>query len=315
MRILINPGNSNCVIATIAIGKQFLNDWERFAKPSWETYCKKHSLGLIVFEEDLIDKQNKFWKKPTWQTTLIGDSLRNSNLNIKNVCVLDGDIIINPFAPNVFSQFDEDTIGLVSLRKNLPYPYNQTLRRIAFLRNRYYSSDYPLDSSLFISTKELYEFHNFEPQEDEACSGFFVFNVENHSDFLKSIFFKYTQNINTITGGGEQTHINYEIQKNSKVSWFDYKFQALWIYEMAWKYPFLYHNGQENNHTVRLCVEASIFTNYFLHFAGSWHEGDMWKIDNILQQKDIKERFEKFNEYLKMPVSGKPIGQIKPTNK
>ena len=32
----------------------------------------KHSLGLIVFEEDLIDKQNKFWKKPTWQTTLIG---------------------------------------------------------------------------------------------------------------------------------------------------------------------------------------------------------------------------------------------------
>ena len=312
MKVIINPGKSDCVISTIVIGEKFYKDWEKYAKPSWEVYCKKYGLGLIVFDKDLIDKDNYYWKKPTWQTTLIGDSLANTNLTIKNVCVLDADIIINPFAPNVFEGFDERSIGLVSLRKNLPYPYEDTLRRIAFMRNRYYDQNYPLDSSLFISTKELYEFHNFEPQEDEACSGFFIFNIENHSNFLKSIFNKYDKNIITITGGGEQTHINYEIQKNCKVSWLDYKFQALWVYEMAWKFPFLYNYENKDKEIIKDCIESSIFTNYFLHFAGSWHEGDMWKIDGILSKEDTIQKFKKFNQYMQTSVYGKPKGQIKP---
>ncbi|MDC0229387.1 hypothetical protein OAK48_00280 [Deltaproteobacteria bacterium] len=312
MKIIIPPSESQCVIATIAIGKSFFADWEKYAKPLWEKYCKRHQLGLIVFDHDLIGKETPLWKKPTWQTTLIGNTLKIKLPSVKNVCVLDADILINPFSPNVFDFYDHKSIGLVSLRKNLPYPYENTIRRLAFLRNRYYDADYPLDSALFISVEDLYKFHGISAQEDEACSGFFIFNVEMHSEFLKSIFEKYDKNIESITGGGEQTHFNYEIQKNCKISWLDYRFQAIWVFEMAWKYPFLYDYGRNKNELIKECIEASIFTNYFLHFAGSWFEGDMWKVGGVLESKNMLNQFDEFEKYLKMPVTGQPRGQIKP---
>ena len=173
MKIIIPPSDSQCVITTIAIGTSFFDNWEKFAKPLWEKYCKRHQLGLIVFDQELIGRDDPLWKKPNWQKTLIGDALKVKLPSIKNVCYLDSDILINPFSPNVFDSYDSNSVGLVSLRKNLPYPYENTIRRVAFLRNRYYDTDYPLDSALFISLQDLYKFHGLSVQEDEACSGFF----------------------------------------------------------------------------------------------------------------------------------------------
>ncbi len=312
MKILINPGKTKNIITTIVIGDKYFDTWEKYAFPTWEKYCKRHNLGLIVFDSDLVSKDNKFWKKPTWQKLLIGDVLKTKAPTIGNVCYLDSDILINPTAPNVFDDYDPTTVGLVSMRKNLPYPLENTLRRLAFLRNKYYDSSYPLDSVLFVSDENLYKYHNLPPQEDVVCAGFFVFNVQAHSELLKSSFQKYGKNIESITGGGDQTHFNYEIQSNFKVSWLDYRFQAIWTFEIAWKYPFLYDYGRGKIDLIRECVEASLFTNYFLHFAGSWYESDMWEIRGILEDVNILNRFEEFETYLKKPVTGQPKGLIKP---
>ena len=124
-------------------------------------------------------------------------------------------------------------------------------------------------------------------------------------------FKKYGKNVYSITGGGEEAHFNYELQNWGNISWLDYRFQALWIYEMAWKYPFLYDYGCNDNELIKKCVEASLFTNYFLHFAGSWYESEMWKNERIANGEFLEE-FEQFDNYMKRPVSGKPKGQIKP---
>ena len=312
MKIIIPPSDSQCVITTIAIGSSYYYDWERYAKSLWVRYCERHKLGLIVFTEGLIEKNDPYWKKPTWQKMLIGNVLKKHFPTIKSVCYLDTDILINPFAPNVFCSYDINTIGLVSVRKNMPYNFGDVTRRIAFLRNRYYDTNYPLDSALSISLESLYEIHGLPIQEDEACAGFFVFNVEAHSEILNTFFYNYDQTIQSITGGGDQTHFNYEIQKNCKVSWLEYKFQAIWVHEIAWKYPFLYDYGDNKNELIKECVEASLFTNYFLHFAGSWHESEMLKIGGILESNRILNQFSEFSNYLKIPLTGQPKGQIKP---
>jgi hypothetical protein len=312
MRIIIEPGRSNNLIATIAIGEAHYKIWEQKALPQWIIYCKRYDIGLVAFDEDLIPQTDAHWKKATWQKLLIGNALKTALPSVNNVCFLDTDILINPFAPNVFNSYDPETVGLVSLRKNLPYPYNDVLRRVAFLRNRYYDNKYPLDSALFISVEELYKYHGVTVQEDEACAGFFVFNIANHSEMMASRFAKYDRHVESITGGGDQTHFNFEIQAHARISWLDYRFQAIWLFEMAWKYPFLYDYGKNNNELIKECIESSLFTNYFLHFAGSWHESDMWKIDGILQEPDTQQRFNAFNEYVKLPVTGKPVGQVKP---
>jgi hypothetical protein len=81
---------------------------------------------------------------------------------------------------------------------------------------------------------------------------------------------------------------------------------------MAWKYPFLYQNSGFDNGIIKQCVEASLFTNYFLHFAGSWYESKMWKIDGILQSNEMQNNMINFKEYLKSPVTGTPKGRINP---
>jgi hypothetical protein len=268
---------------------------------------------LIAFDTDLISKEDKHWKKATWQTMLIGCEMQLAFPDVRNVCVLDCDILINHMAPNVFDFHDPETIGLVSQRKNLPYySLDETLRRVAFFRHYCYDEDYPLDSALFMSLEQIFRYHNVEVQADYACSGFYVFNVENHAELLRGWFNKYDRSVDSVTGGGEEPYFNYEVQSWGKVNWLDYRFQALWIYEMAWKFPFLYEYGRERTDLIKECIEASLFSNFFLHFAGSWHESEMWKVGGALEGSKERERFEKFAEYLEVPVSGEPVGQVRP---
>lgn len=331
MEAIIHPVKSKNIIVTNAIGGKYYSAWKKWASSTWIKYCKKNGIGLVIFTSHLIPEDSKQWKKPYWQKLLLGDKIKENFPTVENVCFLDTDILINFTAPNVFDFYNPETIALVSLLNNIPYinnnykeppfikPPRRTLpyyldliyRRIAFMRHYYYDKKYPLDSFLFAPIKKIFECENLPPQKDFACTGFFIFNINNHSEMLKEWYHKYNPDIKTLDGGTEQVHLNYELQKWGKLSWLDYRFQALWIYEMAWKYPFLYNYGQKNNKLIQECIEASLFTNYFLHFAGSW-EGNMWKRTGILKRDTSLKVFNKFANYENIQLHGMPKGILKP---
>ena len=309
MKIIKKSSNNNNYIAAIAIGEKHLKEWQKYILPSWMLYCERHGLGLVVFEKELIDKSHSKWKKANWHRLLMGDKLKELNAN--NVCYLDTDILINPLAPNVFDFHDDEKISVVSQTKT-PFEHSKVLRKIAFFRNRYLSSDYPLDSALFMPREDYYKYHNFAPQEDVFCSGFFIFNVNNFSHILEEWFFKYPSNVETVTNGGDEPVLNYEFQNYGKIKWLDYKFQALWMYEMAEEYPFLYQDIN-NKESLKKCIQASLQQNYFLHFAGKW-EGDVYKDESIMNANFLAE-LQDFDDYLQSPVTGKPVGPIYPNKK
>ena len=313
MKILLKPGKSKNILVTIAIGDEYYDLWHKNALPNWKNYCVRHDLGLVVFNKDLISDKDKFWKKATWQKMLIAETLKNSSLSVKNVCYLDSDILINYKSPNIFEDYKSDTIGLVSIVKNMPFSLDESRRKISFLRNKYYDEKYPLDSAIFMTTDQIYSYHSLPAQDNFACMGLIVFNVNNHSDLMRNWFNKYDRNVQSLTNGGDQSHINYEIQKWGNITWLDYKYQAMWVHEMAIKYPFLYSYGRNKENLIRECIEASLMTNYFLHFAGSWHESDMWKLGGIFEGKKKKSEIEDYYEYLDTPVTGDSKGTIKPS--
>lgn len=313
MEILLKPGKSKNILTTIAIGNEYYESWHKNSFPSWKKYCIQNDLGLVVFKTDLIPFEDKFWKKATWQKMLIADTLKKSSLLVKNVCYLDTDILINYKSPNIFDDYDSETIGLVSIDKNMPFSHNESRRKVSFLRHKYYDKKYPLDSAILMSSDKIYAYHNLPVQDDFACMGLIVFNVDNHSKLMRNWFNKYDRNVESITNGGDQSHINYEILSWGNITWFDYKFQAIWIYEMAMKYPFLYNYGKENLSLIKECVEASLMSNYFLHFAGAWHESEMWKLGDIFEKNKKRKEIEEYYEYLDEPVTGSPKGIIKPT--
>lgn len=312
MKVVLPLKNSRNMIATIAIGEDFYTAWEKSALPGWTEYCERNQLGLFVFDQELISFDKKEWKKATWQKMLIGETLIKAGIDVDNVCYLDSDILANPIAPSIFDNYNPATIGLTSVRKGLPYPLVEVLRRIAFLRHTYYDNSYPLDSSLFMTLEQLYSYHGLSTQADEACMGLILFNVGEHAQLMRGWFDKYDRTVKSVTNGGDQTHINYEIQSWGKVSWLDYRFQALWVYEMAWKYPFLYDYGREDETLIRKCIEASLYQNYFLHFAGSWYESEMIKSSRVFSNGFDKQMLFQYSDYMKRNLSGGARGVIYP---
>lgn len=311
----IYHGNLNTKnwIVTIAIGKSYLQNFERYALASWQKYCKFHDIGILAVTGDLISKDNPSWKKANWQKLLIPKLLMKEIPGVNYVCYLDTDILINPYAPNIFDSYDGCSYGLVSRVENLPMPLNLVQRQFVYLRNRFYDSDYPLDSGVFMPLNKQYEFSNLPPLNQAACTGVILFNPSLVFQEMYDWFYKYKISDVSVTDG-EQTHLNYEILNTGKVQWFQYEFQAIWVYEMAWKYPFLYGQNSKNKELIIDCIEASLFSNYFLHFGGSWHESEMWLTDGIANGLEFEVLNEGFSRYLKTELKGESLGRITPSN-
>tara|TARA_B100000925_G_scaffold289715_1_gene273233 strand:- start:756 stop:1694 length:939 start_codon:yes stop_codon:yes gene_type:complete len=306
---IIETKESGNAIISIAIGEIYEKKWHKFVSENWKEYCVKNKLGLFLVTDNLIPKQNPHWKKATWQKLILGVSIEKYSKKVKNLCYIDSDFLINKNAKNVFDNYEEDKISLVSQFKHLPFDEHLIKRRISFFRNKYYSSEYPLDSAIYMTIDDLCNYHDKPKLNDYACAGFFIFNVKSHSKKMKECFCKYTSTIETVTGGGDEFHFNFEIQSNFNIKWLEYKYQALWLYEMAAYYPFLYKKeNQTNKDLIKSCVITSLENNFFLHFAGSWHESNMIYIDNLINSQDQK----KFDDYMTQKVTGEPKGMIKP---
>ena len=309
--ILLKSDKKQNYVVSLAVGYSFYKEWKKYILPNWLEYCKKNNIGIIIIKSELISKKNNFYKKSNWQKNLIPDFIFKKYNFVKNICYLDTDILINGLSPNIFSLSNLKKINVVSLRKNLPFDYNKTIAKIVLFRKNYLNKKYPLNSAINLNLNKLYKYHNLKPQKDEFCSGVMVYNVKKFKNIFTNIFYKYPKDITSVTNGGEQTHLNYELQSRKIIHFIDYKFQAIWAFEIVNYYPFLYSEKNFFNKLSAKCIDTSLMNNYFLHFPGSWIEGKMWKnihINSFLRKKKINEKIEK---YLKKKYSGLNLGMIK----
>ncbi len=311
MKLILKPKLSKNYIVTLASGVNYIRDFKNFVLDSWIKYCEKNDLGLVYFDNDLIEKSNPSWKKANWQKFLIPSELKKSIPNASNICYLDTDILINPYSPNIFNYHKEDKITVVSQEKNLPYSLTEVRKKVSYYRHHFYSKTYKLNSSIFLTPKEIYKYHSKEEDVDDyICSGLYILNIEKYADFFKNIFFKYKTDDISLSGG-EQFYFNFELFKLNKTNYIDYKFQALWIYEMAQYFPFLYYNKDQSEAIASRAIQSSLISNFFLHFAGSWYESELYKSKNILNNQ-FYSLCKGINEYNKQKIDYKPQGINKP---
>ena len=69
-----------------------------------------------------------------------------------------------------------------------------------------------------------------------------------------------------------------------KIKWLPYEFQAIWNYEVALNYPFLFHENYKK--ILKDCVISTLFRVDMLHFAGSWPENSIF-YNTIYRQRNI----------------------------
>lgn len=315
MKVFINPESKNWIF-TVCIGDDYSSDFMKYSLPGWMRYCERYNIGLAVFFDELIDKSSRFYKKSNWQRFLCPSIIREIFPHVESVCYLDTDVLVSPAAPNIFDSHVEGKISVISEVANLPYSLDLAKRSMAFYRNKYYSEEYPLDSALFQTPQDIFNYHGFNLMgvDDYFCSGVFVLDVRTHASKFNDWFFEYEKNIDSITGGGEEPFFNFHVQKDDHINIIDYRYQAIWTYEMAIKFPFLYELKDQKSSLVARCIKTSLHTNFFLHFAGSWYEGQMWKSECLCFTPEEVKMMENFNSYIKTTVTGKPAGLIRPNN-
>ncbi len=308
MKLIYRTKKTKNFICTILIGGNYESEWNKYSKSNWLKYCKKNNIGLIIFNKNLISKKNKYFKTPHWQKLLIGNFLIKKKIKASNICFLDSDILVNYVdAPDIFKFHHSSKIGIVSKFKKLPFDLLKCKKTVAFFRKKYINKKYPLDSSLFMNIQSIYKYIGLPSQKNYASTGVFLFNIKRHSNLLYQWYFKYTDKKKEKKLSFEEIFLNYEIQSNKLDQWLDYKFQAIWTYEMAINYPFLYKNN--NRKLIRDCINHALSRNYFMHFPGKWNEAKMWKSQRLFDKEYSQEQI-KFKKYLLIKPSGKPKGFV-----
>ena len=305
----LRSGQKN-VLVTTAIGKTYFEDWEKYSLPSWLEYCEKYDLGIICISKDLISSEDPSYKNGSWQKFLAPKAVTDFYTEIERICLLDTDIQISPFAPNIFNDAPTGKYSIVSQLSGLPFPLPEVLRRMAYFRHNFYSSEYPLDSFLLGDVFDEFRDLQIEPPADYFCAGLIVLD-KKHVTQMFDWFFEVQQSQNF--HGWEQTHMNSWVQ-NEPHHWLPYEYQALWNYEMSWKYPFLYslEKNIDRAAETRAAVEASLWNNHFLHFAGSWYESRAWKIEPSLPSSEFFLHAKVFDSFRVQKFTGKKFGQVFP---
>ena len=295
------------------MGNGYFEKWEKHSLPSWKAYADKFGLGIACIRLEIASPEDPCYKNGSWQKLLAPDFIAQEFLFSQRFCLLDTDIQISPHAENIFDAAPKGMYSVVSSVKKIPMPRGRTLRQVAFLRHTYYSHDYPLDSSLLGNPFSEFPTFSLSVPSDYFCAGLLVLDrTQTHE--LKEWFYQ-------VDGKGnfdvwEQTHLNSWVQERPH-HWLPYEWQALWHLEMAWKYPFLYQLGDEINNSklAAQCVEASLFSNHFLHFAGSWYESMAWENEVQLHSQSLRAISPDFYKFLQSPVTGLSKGKVLPRNK
>ncbi len=308
----------NGVLAAVAIGEEYFERWQIKISENWIRYAERFNLAIIVFQNHLCDENASSWRPPPWQKLLVPYAVKEVLGRDTPVLIIDPDILISPLAPNAMEFISPKLISVVSQVHNLPYPLEEVRRRIAFLRNRFYDQRYPLDSLLFASVEQIYIQSGLAPQKDYFCGGFLLLDTQDFANTFVDWFSAIPSNSriekSCDLSWGEEIYINHAIQINNLANWLDYKFQAIWIYEMAWKYPNLYAETS-NIEFAQKCIESSLWSCYFLHFAGSWNDSELWKTSNPKLLKKFISLLNDFEQYCLVPVTGQPVGRILPRMK
>lgn len=251
------------IIFTHAIGEKYISNFFNNSFPFIRDYCIKNCIDFIIFTEPVDPNFNLYWQKCLYPKTL-------HLMGYKYGCYIDTDVVINPFSPNIFDIWDKKKFGVISSVHNLPFKQNylEIKSRVARLRNSI-DNNYPLNSSLTAPYEDIFIHHNIQKINDSITTGVFLFKTEDYHEFeslLQEFGNKYA------IDNGEEIYLNI-LFNNTLTHKLDYRFQSLWIYEMAVNYPFLYK--YKNEDFIINSFLTCLLNNYFLHFAGSW-ESWVW---------------------------------------
>ena len=229
------------LLVTIAIGEQYLKEYNKLFYESQHNYAKKHGYDFKVIT-DFLDKNINVLSSISFNKILVCNQEWSNDYDF--IIFIDADILININSPSIHNYIDYgECIGIID-----EYSQPSKERRLKIQRNNGWET----------SAVDYYKLCGLDIQTDMVFnSGVLVMQPKIHNEFLQNIYNKYVlQSISHYIGFHfEQSCIGYEIQKNNLYKVIDNKFNAVWALTKM--------DNIEN-----ISLNTYFNKNYFIHFAG-----------------------------------------------
>ncbi|MCP4438511.1 MAG: hypothetical protein GY810_06160 [Aureispira sp.] len=278
--IHIQHPNSTKLLVTLAVGEQFLLDWQQWLKSGWEIYAKKHGYDIVVFTEVLDNSSRAQQRSISWQKCLILNQAICQQY--QRVVWVDSDVLINPSAPCIAEQVPLDKVGATDAYSFISKTMHDYLYEcyIDYCKKR--------NKQLVINPTAASYYQNFGIDTDlneVIQAGILVLNPIKHRSILNKVYEDYEEKYDAeldYAYNYEMRPLSYEIVKRDLHYFIDQRFNFILNNYMYLAYPFLCHteNFLTQNHVqqeveqwMRLAVTSAYSHAYFLHFAG----GAYWK--------------------------------------
>ncbi len=307
-------GKYDKVICLTAIGDEFLNDFNKISLPHFKNYCLKYGLGLILLK-DYINEDDKnfapYNSRPNLQRLLLPSFVKKHFSKYKFICDIDVDCLPGQVARNIFDFTDFRNEKNIFLTNPTPKNFSRENigKRLSILRNIYNDNNFPINSLLSGSDQDEKEIYNLKFDGQIATIGTCVAKIDTLSD----CFLKVYKSIQKNFSGYLQHYTNQTFRKYGNLNWLPYEFQAIWNFEVALYYPFLFSDQYSN--LMKQCVMQSLLRVDMLHFAGNWAENKIFKFGPFLEfENDMDKYLNKIPEFLETEISINSYGKIKDKN-
>jgi hypothetical protein len=237
--IKTKPINKYCpkvLLVAIAIGQQYLQQYNHVFRRSHEAYAKKHGYDFKVIDQFIDATYQSSPMSLFYQKMLVSD------MAYEFVIFIDSDILINITAPAIhLSENFGDNIGIVD-EYSQPIP-DLRLKIQKMMGWETCATDYYKLCGLDLDTKIVLN------------SGVLVIQPKKHKDLLEYVYKTYLPRSIAHQRGPhyEQTSLGYELQTQRRYTLLNNRWNAIWAL----------HKMTGAN------LEVVFRNNYFIHFAGN----------------------------------------------
>jgi hypothetical protein len=305
----LNKGSDKAIFLTL-IGNDYRKKFDEIALPHYMQYCQRYDIGLLILN-DYIDRDAKnrypYSVDPGYQRLLIPNEIKNFNKNYSLVADMDADCIPGPNARNIFNFVDNNSQGKIYFTK--PTPSEQTRlelgRRISLLRKIFHDESFPLDSLLAGDDDFEKSILGFDFDGPIATLGTCVGDINLMAECGRIAYNEIANNFS----GYLQNYRNKIFRDLAQIKWLPYSFQAIWNYEVALYYPFLYADSDMD--LAYECVQTTLLRVDMLHFAGNWPENLIFLSGPFNRKTRLDQYNQKIVNYLHENKILKNYGRLK----
>jgi hypothetical protein len=257
-------------ILSTAIGGSYLERWKSTAYKSWLSYGSKHDIGIAIATKEIFEGSQPP-RNGSWQKMLLTKVFSNRLGRDIRCALMDTDLFVSPLSSNIFDAVPSGKIGVVSQEFGIPYERVRLRSRIGFLRREFMDKSFPLSSLLNASPTEVMRSAGLQCSlNNYFCAGLIVLDSKTHGDIFERWYVSAPDDeAYRSVGAWEEPWLNFCVQSSPDLYWLDYKWHALWLFEVASYYPFLY-SMQSYRDLSRWCFASSLMRNNMLHLAGRW---------------------------------------------